>query len=148
MRKSVLLVLSGIGLFAMTGTASAEGNWEIRAQVPFGFEVGHTTLPAGAYTIEPLGIMEPSVFVIRSADNSRAVAFLANDMAPAKAPTPAELMFDRYGKQEFLHGVVVPGRRDVELPVSSLESQAEKDAATAAERRALAAEHVKAGAGH
>lgn len=151
MRKNLLLVLSGIGLFAMTGTASAGANWEIRAQVPFSFEVGHTSLPAGAYTIAPMGILEPSVFVIRRAGDGAAVEFLVNDMTPEKQLASAALTFDRYGKEEFLHTIVVPDGRAVELPISSSESRAEKDAASAAERHALAVEHdslKKVGARH
>jgi hypothetical protein len=141
MRKSVLLVLSGIGLFAIAGTASAQGDWVVRTQVPFTFEVGDTTLPAGSYTIEPLGIMEPSVFVIRSADDRSAVEFLANDTTPQGRPTSAGLTFDRYGNKEFLRAIHVPGSGAVELPVSSSQRGVENEAAVAAERHGLAAEH-------
>jgi hypothetical protein len=149
MRKSVVVGLSGVGLFAIVAAASAGTDWEITAQVPFAFEVADTTLPAGAYTIEPQGILEPSVFVIRSADDGTAVAFIANETTPSNRLTSAEMAFDRYGNREFLRGIFVPGGRSLEIPASSTQSRVEKEAALTAERHALAVQHhalKKAGA--
>ena len=140
MRKSVIVVLSGVGLFAVAAAASAL-DWEVTAQVPFAFEVADTTLPAGAYTIEPQGILEPSVFVIRNVDDGTAVAFIANETTPGNRLTSAEVTFDRYGNREFLRGIFVPGGRSLAIPASSAQNRVEKEAALTAERHALTVQH-------
>jgi hypothetical protein len=143
MRKNLLLTGLGAGLVAMVGAipASAMATQSIKAHIPFAFVVENTSLPAGDYTIEPLGIDEPSVLVIRSADDKVVVEFLTNATTPEKPLNSAELVFDRYGKKEFLKQILVPGDESAAIAVSASERRAEKAAAKAAERHALAVEH-------
>jgi predicted GH43/DUF377 family glycosyl hydrolase len=143
MSGRLLLTTLGAGLVAVAGAvpASAMATQAIDARIPFNFEVENTLLPAGNYTIEPLGIEDPSVLVIQSADNKTAIEFLTNATTPEKKLSSAELVFDRYGKKEFLHAVLVPNDQSSELPVSPAERRAEKAATKAAERHALAVEH-------
>jgi hypothetical protein len=143
MKKNLLLTALGAGLVAMVGAApaSAMATQSIKAHIPFAFVVENTSLPAGDYTIEPLGIDEPSVLVIRSADDKVVVEFLTNATTPEKPLNSAELVFDRYGKKEFLKQILVPGDQSAAIAVSASERRAEKAAAKAAERHALAVEH-------
>lgn len=143
MRKRLLLTMLGVGLVAVANAvpASAMATQEIKAHIPFSFEVENKVLPAGDYTITPLGIDDPSVLVLRSADNKTAVQFLTVATTPGKDLQSAELVFDRLGKKEFLRDVLVPGDASASTMVSSSERQAEKAEMKTAERHAIAAEH-------
>jgi hypothetical protein len=143
MKKNLLLTALGAGLVAMVGAApaSAMATQSLKAHIPFAFVVENTNLPAGDYTIEPLGIDEPSVLVIRSADDKVVVEFLTNATTPETPLNSAELVFDRYGKKEFLKQILVPGDQSAAIAVSASERRAEKAAAKAAERHVLAVEH-------
>jgi len=145
MRKRLLLTTLGVGLVAAAGVkpVSAMATPEIKAHIPFQFEVENTVLPAGDYTIEPLGIDDPSVLVLRSADDKMAIQFLTVAKAPNRNLQSAELVFDRLGKKEFLRDVLVPGDESAEILVASSERGAEKAAMTAAEQHALAAERAR-----
>jgi hypothetical protein len=143
MRKRLLLTTLGVGLVAVASAvpASAMATQEIKAHIPFSFEVENTVLPAGDYTIAPLGIDDPSVLVLHSADYKTAIQFLTVATTPEKKLQSAELVFDRLGKKEFLRDVLVPGDASAQLPVSHAERRAETAAMKAAERHAVAAEH-------
>lgn len=143
MHKRLILTTLGVGLVAGVGAApaSAMATGLIKAHIPFKFEVENTRLPAGDYTIQPLGIEDPSVLVMRSAGRKMAMDFLTVATTPDRKLPSAELVFDRYGKKEFLHAVLVPDDTGAEVPVSSSERRAEKAAMKAAERHALAVEH-------
>jgi hypothetical protein len=142
MQKSLLLTTLGVGLVAMAGAvpASAMATQEIKAHIPFRFVVENTQLPAGDYTIQPLGIEDPSVLVMRGGNDKVAIEFLTNEATPGRKLQSAELIFDRYGKKEFLHAVLVPDDAGAEIPVSASERRAEKATMRAAERHALAVE--------
>jgi hypothetical protein len=126
MQKRLLLTTLGVGLVAMAGAspASAMATQEIKAHIPFQFEVENTLLLAGDYTIRPLGIEDPSVLVIRGGEGKVAMQFLTNGTTPDSKLGSAELVFDRYGKKEFLHAVLVPDDTGAEVPVSSSEHRA------------------------
>jgi hypothetical protein len=142
MRKNLLLSALGAGLVAMVGAVPASAMaTRVNAHIPFAFVVENTNLPAGDYTIEPLGIDTPSVLLIRSADDKVSVEFLTNAVTPEKPPSSAELVFDRYGKKEFLKQVLVPGDQSAAIAISASERRAEKTAMKAAERHVLAVEH-------
>jgi len=141
MRKRLLLTTLGVGLVAAGAKpASAMATPEIKAHIPFQFEVENRALPAGDYTITPLGIDDPSVLVLHSADNKTAIQFLTIAKTPGANLQSAELVFDRLGKKEFLRDVLVPGDEGAETLVSSSEQRAEKAAMEAAEQHAVAAE--------
>ncbi len=143
MRKRLLLTRLGVGLVAVASAvpASAMATQQIKAHIPFSFELENKVLPAGDYTITPMGIDDPSVLVLHSADNKTAVQFLTTATTPANNLRSAELVFDRVGKKEFLRDVLVPGDASAATLVSSSERQAEKAEMKAAERHAIAAEH-------
>jgi hypothetical protein len=143
MRKELLLTALGVGLVAVAGAvpASAMATQEIKAHIPFNFTVENTKLPAGNYTITPLGIEDPNVLVLRNENDKTAIEFITFVTRPETKLPSAELIFDRYGKKEFLHKVLVPNDQSAELPVSHAERRAEKVTMKAAEQHALAVDH-------
>jgi hypothetical protein len=126
--KRVLSVALGVGLVAVVSSpALALGPETLKAHIPFAFSVDNVTLPPGDYRIKPLSDFAPDVVVIRSTDGHHAVVVMAEDTSPARRSAIPQLVFDRFGKREFLRVIRVPEEPGAQLP----STQAEIDAARA-----------------
>ena len=69
------------------------------ASIPFAFNVGKTTLPAGKYTITVLNpTSDRKTLQIRSL-NGRASAIVLTTTSSGRASDNAKLVFERYGDQ-------------------------------------------------
>jgi hypothetical protein len=125
--KSLLLLVMALSLLAIAGgTARAQVVDSIVADIPFGFTVRHTTLPAGHYTIKRLGLT-PDVMEIRGADYQRPVIFLVESAQVSNGPKRTELIF---GDQYFLSKVFEEGNSiGVEVPPSRSERRLRKEGA-------------------
>jgi hypothetical protein len=149
MQRSLILGALGAGLVAMVGAGPASAmnpnpattmnpNEVIKAHIPFEFVVDNTTLPAGDYTIRPLGNMDPSALEIQRAGDDHTVTFLTVGATPEEPLKSAEMVFDRVGNEQWLREVLVPSRTGAELAVSSSEKREERTTGRAAEQHALA----------
>ncbi len=93
---AVALVLSMVA----AGKCYAQGS--VRADIPFAFVVGNTTLPAGEYQIKHLSMSNASAQVIWRTDDSVSMIVLT-DVADQKGnDTEPRLIFQRYGNECFL----------------------------------------------
>jgi len=105
----IACLLVGVGA-SLTSNAQIESNVTIKANVPYAFVVGDTTLPAGAYTIRVAdGFNNRDVLVIKSATGKTAVFF---ETAPVTGKSPmdkSELVFDKIGDTYFLSQVFLRG---------------------------------------
>ena len=128
--KSLLLLVVALSLLAIAGgTARAQVVDSIVADVPFGFTVRHTALPAGHYTIKRLG-SDPYVMEILGADNRPLVSFLVDSAQVSKEPRRTELVFDRIGDQFFLSKVFEEGNNfGVQVQKTRAERRLEKEGA-------------------
>ena len=102
---------------------------ETRANVPFAFTAGTTTLPAGMYNLSTLP-GHTDAFMIRSLLHgviilSQPSGSRGKDVAPA-------LVFDRYADQYFLREIRLPDHVGFELPKTSDENAAAKRVASGA----------------
>ena len=96
----------------------------LKAEVPFGFTVGDTYLPAGQYTIS-----SPYAGVVRVANDSKNMAATVSDVHDFSDPGHgSKLVFEKYGERYFLHHVLCP--TTVSLNVDIPEWNAEKRART------------------
>lgn len=115
---SLLLTLTGI-------SAQAQFENRLTAHVPFAFQVGERTLPAGDYSVRRLS---QNALLIESADGeTRAVAQAPRSVqgnAGAK-PSAEKLVFRQYGDQYFLAQVwMVKGGARRELNMTDAERSA------------------------
>lgn len=78
--------------------SSASAQTTVKANIPFNFRVGSTSMPAGDYRIKTTesGV----VWIDKSDESAHAVALAMTDSDPATPP--AKLVFSRYGSQYFL----------------------------------------------
>jgi hypothetical protein len=90
--------------------AAAQSNFTFTktetANVPFSFNVGDRTFPAGVYTVQL--DHEKQVLVIRGEDR-KALMLLANNEESKDAPKTSQLVFRRLGDHLFLKEAWVRG---------------------------------------
>ena len=123
MKKQVLSLVGVLSLMLVAGSALAQSR--VEADVPFNFTVNRTTMPAGAYTLSPVGSGE--ALLIQSKDR-QSVKLAMPNRAQSSAPSKTtKLVFHCYGKDQcFLYQVWVEGlNRGRQFQKSSLENEIE-----------------------
>jgi hypothetical protein len=77
---------------------------ELKADIPFGFTVGNTYMPAGHYTVS-----SPEPGIVRLAnDDTNAAATVSDTHANSDPGRGSKLVFEKYGERYFLHHVLCP----------------------------------------
>jgi len=103
--KRRLFALFGMGLLLATSSAYAQ-TINLKADIPFDFVVGKTTLPSGEYTIRSLN-MDPALSIGGSAHNP--ILFLAKRCSSRSPSAQSKLVFARYGDRYFLSEMWIEG---------------------------------------
>lgn len=121
MNRILAIASLSIASLALSAAASAQ---QLKANIPFDFTVGNTTMPAGEYTISsPIR----NFIDLRSANRALMATVGGNQSYDeAKANSRGELVFTRYGNQYFLDSVLCPGVSALNLDITK--SKAEKRA--------------------
>ncbi len=91
-----------VTLFA-AATLFAQGSQTLTVQVPFGFHVGNSVLPAGGYTVYTDGPAQ--ILRLRSDDSKSSVMIQTNRVEKLSAPGKGKLVFNKYGDEYFLSQV-------------------------------------------
>ncbi|MEZ5361433.1 MAG: hypothetical protein R2748_03580 [Bryobacterales bacterium] len=107
--------MSKIALFAATAALAIVGGIQaqtlpvdVDANIPFPFIVGKTTLPSGNYVVKPMD--EGAIQVMGESGEPSAVTTTMSTRSDQPAMA-TELIFNRYGSQEFLSRIVVDGEQ-------------------------------------
>ena len=104
MKKYLILTIAMMMFLAVvTITAEAQvfGSKQVEARIPFAFNVGNKTLPAGEYTVKVLNPnSDRRVLQIRSKDG-RMSALIQTNGAKSDNSNNAKLVFSRYGDTYF-----------------------------------------------
>ena len=105
MTKRVYFVIAALVLvttLAINANAQSRSRQELRVDVPFAFNVGNTSLPAGEYRIRVVNpASDCSVVQIVGVDESNRAMVLTKDITGGRAGN-ARIAFRRYGSQYFL----------------------------------------------
>jgi hypothetical protein len=124
--KNQLFALIGLGLLLATASAYAQTG-VVKANVPFNFIVNKAELPAGQYTVQPVGT-SGSAMSIQSSDNQVVNLVLPHACQSAEAQKTSKLVFHRYGSQYFLAQIWTEGNSlGQELSKSGRESEVAMD---------------------
>jgi hypothetical protein len=124
--KNQLFALIGLGLLLATASAYAQTG-VVKANVPFNFIVNKAELPAGQYTVQPVGT-SGSAMSIQSSDNQVVNLVLPHTCQSAEAQKTSKLVFHRYGSQYFLAQIWTEGNSlGQELSKSGRESEVAMD---------------------
>ena len=90
-----------VGSMALAAQAQTSGRTQLIASIPFQFNVGEKTMPAGEYTVIQVNpSSDHAVLQLRSKDGTRSVMIQTSNVT-GKAVETARLVFNRYGSQYF-----------------------------------------------
>jgi hypothetical protein len=104
MNKQIVRTLSVV-LLAAAGVF-AQGSQKLNVQIPFGFHIGNTNLPAGSYIVDEAA---QHVLRLRSADAKSSVMIQSLRVEKLDPSPVGKLVFNRYGDEYFLSQVWKPG---------------------------------------
>jgi hypothetical protein len=114
----------------MVGSAQAQSLADpIKVNIPFGFQVADTKLPAGEYYVRRLPhSSSDSVLMIRNVQDGQTAVRLTSAVQTLSPKDKGTLVFHRYGDQYFLFQVwPAGGETGRVLPGSRSERVARKD---------------------
>jgi hypothetical protein len=124
-----LTIIMLAGVLAVSAQAQTSGAQRVIAGIPFAFNVGKTTLPAGKYTITVLNpTSDRKALQIRSL-NGRASAIVLTTTSSARASDNAKLVFERYGDQYFFAQAQMAGDETTLAAVRSKTNRGDKHVA-------------------
>jgi hypothetical protein len=123
-----LLVL--VGSMAVAAQAQNSGRRHLVANIPFQFNAGDATLPAGEYTITQVNpASDRAVVQIRTKGGSR-TAMLQMGSVIGKTADLTSLVFHRYGNKYFLAQAWIEGESEgLSAPRSRSERATQKELA-------------------
>lgn len=107
-----IFTLGLIGVVGL-GTARAQITMPVNFTTTFPFTVGRTNLPAGSYTIRPVGPENTDqALLISGTSNHKGVMFLTERTSSTTPAKESDISFVRYGDHYFLHNVEISGEED------------------------------------
>ena len=131
-----LALMMFMAVLTITAQAQASGSQKINAHIPFAFNVGRTSLPAGEYTITVLNPnSDRKVLQIRSADGKSSALIQTNELS-ANAPEQTKLVFNRYGNRYFFAQARMAGESTTFAAVKSSVERNEEHAVASSGRKA------------
>jgi hypothetical protein len=121
MKKQALTFVGVLSLLLVAGSAFAQQ--KVQSNVPFSFTINKTVLPAGAYTISPIG--NGSFLALKGDDNQTFNMMGAHAVQSLNPADRTKLVFHCYGRDHcFLYEVWVQGEtRGRQLPSSAVEKE-------------------------
>jgi hypothetical protein len=120
-------LFAAVGLFTMLASSGLKAQTlDLRAYIPFEFQMGNTSFPPGAYEIHSSG----SVLRLNEVrGNHSAVLSLTNPASRNHMTKDARLDFNRYGEAYFLAAIWAPEAWDGRvLPKTPRERRIAKNA--------------------
>jgi hypothetical protein len=136
MKKQILKSLTMISLVAIftlvaaATQAQAQSRKQYTANIPFEFNVGNETLPAGQYTITNVQTSDGTVMMRVSAKGQEGVLRLTNRVRANESRPKSVLVFNRYGERTFLAEIWSAGESEGrQLPKSRSERAVERELA-------------------
>ena len=101
----------------LAASAYAQQPEAVRINVPFGFTVEHTTLPAGEYTVSNAAVGSAKLLALENVESRRTVLFAGNPLELAKPAAQSSLVFTEHNGGYMLAEVWFAGfSAAVDLP--------------------------------
>jgi hypothetical protein len=122
--RVAIALLMFMAVVTVTAEAQVFGSQRMRARIPFAFNVGQASLPAGVYTITVLNPnSDRKVLQIRSADGKRSALIQTGELNTT-AREQAKLVFNRYGNRYFFAQAQMAGEATT---LAAVKSNAERN---------------------
>jgi len=123
-----LIVL--VGSMAIAAKAQIGGRTQFVANIPFQFNVGNKTRPAGEYSVRQVNPDSDCGVLLLSSRDGNASALIQVDSVIGKAQETAKLTFHRYGNKYFFAQAWIDGdNTGMQAPKSKAERAAESELA-------------------
>ncbi|HEV7857865.1 MAG TPA: hypothetical protein VGO91_04485 [Pyrinomonadaceae bacterium] len=125
--KRILRAVALLGVLMLTASAVfAQSERGTIVNIPFAFNVGEKTLPAGDYRIQPYRRDTDKVWLIQNQEQHAGTFVMTIPVRSNTTRDEGQMIFHRYGEQYFLSQVWTPcTSTGVELPVSRQERAVE-----------------------
>ncbi len=128
----IITILMFLAVATVTAEAQVFGAQRMRARIPFSFDVGQKTLPAGEYTITVLNPnSDRKVLQIRSA-NGKLSALIHTTGVNTGTADDTKLVFNRYGDRYFFSQAQMVGESTT---LAAVKSRAERTKELAVARK-------------
>lgn len=111
MKRANFRIFLMLGLFAIlaVGSAQAQTRKEMTANIPFSFNVGEKSFPAGEYNVTRLNpASDKAAIAIKSEDGRLSRIVLTMPVLTSRTQARARLVFNHYGDQYYLAQVWTP----------------------------------------
>jgi hypothetical protein len=133
MKHIAIAALVAAATLIMAGSAYAQQEYAVQANIPFSFSVNNSQLPPGTYT---LWTVPGTSNVIDLASRDKGVHILAVSMSVQNAtPKSSVLVFHKYGEQYFLSDIrSAESETDTQFSASKAEKRARAEAEDASLR--------------
>ena len=99
---SLLLMVTAVSVAAQSERSKV-------TNIPFSFNVGEKTLPAGEYTVEPNRRDYDKVWFVQSKDGHSSALFTTMPARGSETQEKTRFVFHKYGDQYFLSQIWTPG---------------------------------------
>jgi hypothetical protein len=129
MKKHALTLVGVLSLLLAAGSAWTQISAPaLRAHIPFNFVVDKQALPAGEYTIAPMGT-GGNALLIRDRDGKAKALVVTNNCESLNPADKSKLVFRRYGTDRYFLSQVWVAGNDTgrQLPKSAHESEVAMD---------------------
>ena len=123
--KTKILAMAGAVLLSIVAAGECHAQSRpLEVNVPFAFEVGNKTLPAGSYRVEPVPTGAGSIEILCSNNGDVRLPISTMATAPSSGIPASALVFHRYGNRYFLAQIrtgdghareVFPSKQEKEL---------------------------------
>jgi hypothetical protein len=112
MKKQTYMIIAVITLVTVAGLSTAKAqtitNPQLVANIPFAFNIGDKTMPAGEYIVQCTNPSSPTkVLQVRSKDGNNSALVRTNSVI-GKIEDNARLVFYHYGDQYFFAQAWLP----------------------------------------
>src|SRR6267142_3137195 len=121
-RVSGILMMFSLLLVVTAATVHAQSN-RSSITIPFSFNVGEKTFPAGEYTVEPNKRDSRTVWLLQSSKENNSILFTTNAVWTLETNEATKLVFNNYDGQYFLSQIWPAGYnsgREVSRPRSEV----------------------------
>lgn len=128
--RNILSIFAALVLLAALVAVSVEARTSssLMVQIPFDFQVGGKSLPAGLYVIERSTLSSAEGLSLRNTDNKHSVYVLTSTVQSGSRQRGSRLVFNRYKEQYFLSQFWTSGEQSGrELIKTNKELSAERE---------------------
>ena len=121
--KTKVLAASMLLFVSAVAAAPSHAQQINKINIPFAFQAGGKTLPAGEYRVTRALEGNAVAQVIESTDSKTAVVVLTEGVDAKKLDVSQKMVFHRYGREYFLSQIWTGSRIGRKLPTSKREKE-------------------------